>query len=275
MTTYAIGDVQGCYTELQLLLEKIAFNPNNDTLWFVGDLVNRGPNSLEVLRFLKSLGNKAICVLGNHDFHLLAVAYGFAKQGHHDTLNDVLAATDRAELLDWLIQRPLLYHDLGYTMTHAGIAPQWDLTKAISLATEVENVLASDQRVALLTHLYGDEPNLWSDDLTGFSRWRCIINYFTRMRFCKADGSLSLRFRGEIADVKEGLIPWFAMPNRRMKNDPIIFGHWAALNGRANTSNVFALDTGCVWGNQLTAMNLITQELISVNAVTPHRHFSV
>jgi len=266
MSNYSIGDVQGCFKQLIDLLHKIKFDPHHDRLWFTGDLVNRGPESLAVLRFVKHLGDKAIVVLGNHDLHLLAVANQQVPIGKHDTFAEILAAKDCAELCTWLRQQPLLHHDahLGYTMVHAGLAPQWNLAKAKQCASEVEEVLQSDRYLELLQHLYGNEPNRWDDHLTGFERLRLIINYFTRMRFCKVDGTLDLATKGSVTAPPQDFFPWFNITNRKNKDLKIIFGHWAALNGETHVPNVFAIDTGCVWGNCLTAMRLKDGERFTV-----------
>lgn len=267
MATYAIGDVQGCFAEMQTLLQQISFNPQNDSLWFTGDLVNRGPQSLEVLRFIKKLNEQCYkLVLGNHDLHLLAVHYGVRKMLPNDTLAYILKAPDRDELMDWLRKKPLFYHDkdLQFVLTHAGMAPSWDLTKARQLAEEVEMVLHSENFMPLLTQMFANSPDQWNDQLTGFERLRCIINYFTRMRFCYADGRLDLTYKGEIAGKPDALIPWFDVPNRVNRNVKIIFGHWAALGGKTNVSNIYPLDTGCVWGNCLTAMRLEDEKYFSV-----------
>lgn len=256
MATYAIGDVQGCFAELENLLAKIHFHPDKDTLWFTGDLINRGPRSLDVLRFVKSLGDKHITILGNHDLHLLAVAYGVRELNKSDTLDEILSAPDKNELIDWLRHRPLLHCEYSYVMTHAGLAPSWTLAKACELAREVETVLQGNALKEFLPHMYGNMPDYWDDNLSGAERLRCIINYFTRMRFCHADGRIDLSFKGQIADKPHDLIPWFDVPNRANANEKIIFGHWAALNGKADVGNVYPLDTGCVWGNCLTAMRL-------------------
>lgn len=258
MPNYSIGDVQGCFNALTTLLKKINFNPAKDTLWFTGDLINRGPQSLEVLRFVKSLGKKAIVVLGNHDLHLLAVANQLTANKKQDTLAEILTAPDGKALCDWLRQQPLLHHDkkLGYTLVHAGLAPQWNLAKAMQCAEEVQTVLRSDRYAEFLTNMYGDEPNCWQEELTGWPRLRVITNYFTRMRFCKLDGTLDLTKKGKADNPPENFLPWFKIPQRKHKNLKIIFGHWAALNGEVDEPNVFALDTGCIWGNCLTAMRL-------------------
>lgn len=266
MPTYAIGDIQGCFKELQLLLSHIQFNPNQDTLWFAGDLVNRGYHSLEVLRFIKALGSNHHSVLGNHDLHLIAIAYGKRKLRKEDTLEEILAAKDCHDLIEWLRHRPLLHYDanLSYVMTHAGLGPLWRLEKAMQLAKEVETVLQSDAPSALLENMYGNEPSQWRDDLSGIDRLRCIINYFTRMRFCYADGRLDLTYQGDVAHKPRDLIPWFEISNRKNKNEKIIFGHWAALNGETHVRNLYPLDTGCVWGNSLTALRLEDQHRFSV-----------
>lgn len=266
MSTYCIGDVQGCFDELQSLLQKIKFNPQIDRLWFTGDLVNRGPKSLDVLRFVKGLGEHAIVVLGNHDLHLLAVAYGHVKSHQQDTLQEILQAPDSKELCDWLRQQPLLHHDakLGFTLIHAGLPPQWDVSKAQRCANEVENVLRGDHYQEFFAHLYGDEPSCWNENLSGFDRLRIITNYFTRLRFCKPDGTLELQTKGESHNPPPEFLPWFKIPNRKSKNLKILFGHWAALNGKTDEPNVYALDTGCAWGNCLTAMCLETGERFNI-----------
>ncbi len=265
MATYAIGDIQGCYSALQRLLEKIGFNPQHDALWFTGDLVNRGPQSLETLRFIKQLGEREVTVLGNHDLHLLAVAHGLHSGKPQDTLQGILDAPDFTELCDWLRQQPLLYHDptLNYTMVHAGIPAQWDLSTALSHAHEVESALRSPQYAEFLAHLYGAEPSCWDNNLSGWPRLRLITNYFTRMRFCTAAGQLDLKHKMTSIDSAEYL-PWFQLPNRQNRDLRIIFGHWAALRGKTSAADVYALDTGCVWGDCLTAMRLEDQQRFSV-----------
>jgi bis(5'-nucleosyl)-tetraphosphatase (symmetrical) len=263
MATYAIGDVQGCFDELQALLAKISFNPTHDELWIVGDLVNRGLKSLATLRFIKNLPNCKI-VLGNHDLHLLAMAYG--RPYHSHTLDEILQAPDRDELIHWLAQQPLLHHNakLNYVMVHAGIPPQWDLLLAKQCARELETVLRSEQLSELLTHMYGNEPNQWSDDLQGWERLRFITHAFTRMRFCTAEGALDFHYTGAVGSQPSQLMPWFKVPHRRNKDLNIIFGHWAALQGEVDEPKIFALDTGCVWGNCLTAMRLEDQKIFNI-----------
>lgn len=262
MAVYAIGDIQGCYDEFELLLERIRFNPTIDRLWLTGDLVNRGPQSLAVLRRVKALGEAVITVLGNHDLHLLALALDpHAKRKAKDTVQDVLDAPDRDELIDWLRHQPLLHHDPGlqFTMIHAGLPPQWDLTLAMRCAHELQLVLrdAVDAR-ELLTHMYGDQPDIWNENLQGMARLRFITNCLTRLRACTADGRLNLKAKEAPDKLGAGLYPWFLAPNRRTTNDRIIFGHWSAL-GFHNDDNVLALDTGCVWGGSLCAIRIDTQ----------------
>ena len=259
MTTYAVGDIQGCLQPLQQLLEEVDFNPDSDSLWVVGDMVNRGPDSLGTLRFLRQLGPSVIAILGNHDLHFLALAYHTTKAHRSDTLEELLAAPDLPELIDWIRHCKLMHTDttLGYTMVHAGIAPQWSLEQALALAHELESTLQSDSKIEpYLTAMYGNEPNCWHNDLTGNDRLRAITNYFTRLRFCKADGTMELTSKTGIDQTPSGYAPWFSFSNRITRQDKIIFGHWAALEGKTLTPNVFALDTGCIWGGKLTLMRL-------------------
>lgn len=266
MSVYAIGDIQGCFDPLRRLLDIIQFDPAHDELWLTGDLVNRGSKSLDVLRFIYSLGDRHKLVLGNHDLHLLAVALAEVPIRNSDTFRDILSAPDRDELLYWLKKKPLLHVDekLNYVLTHAGIAPLWDLSQAKNLASEVSQVLQSSSAINFLIHLYGNEPARWDDQLTGFDRLRCITNYFTRMRFCYADGALELSFKGAIEKKPSHLLPWFALPSRKLISLKIIFGHWAALGGVVNQPKLYALDTGCVWGNCLTAMRLEDEQRFNV-----------
>jgi bis(5'-nucleosyl)-tetraphosphatase (symmetrical) len=263
VATYAIGDVQGCYQALQCLLEKICFNPSNDKLWFAGDLINRGPQSLETLRFIHALGDNAVTVLGNHDLHLLAIDRGIRKPHRSDTVNEILNAPDKEELLYWLQRQKLLHHDatLDFTMVHAGIPPIWTLEQALRYAQEVEQVLQSNQADEYFSSMYGNSPSLWSDQLAGPDRWRLITNYLTRMRYCTIEGNLDLITKGENPPADKSFRPWFSHQQRPTQNNKIIFGHWAALQGITNTANTFALDTGCVWGGQLTAMRLQDETL--------------
>ena len=261
MATYAVGDVQGCCDELEALLTQLRFDPAHDRLWLVGDLVNRGPRSLDVLRRVRALGPAALTVLGNHDLHLLAVASTGRRSKSQDTLNDILTATDRDELLHWLRQQPLLHHDaaLGYTMIHAGLAPQWDLAKAQACAREVETVLRDEHTAReLFQHMYGDEPRRWSDELAGFERLRFIVNCFTRVRLCTVDGAIESRHKGAPEDAPAGLIPWFKVPGRASRSLRIVCGHWSAL-GYHDADGVLSIDTGCVWGGTLCAVRLDRQ----------------
>jgi bis(5'-nucleosyl)-tetraphosphatase (symmetrical) len=257
MASYAIGDIQGCYDELRALLAKLDFDPDHDRLWLVGDLVNRGPKSLEVLRFVADLGPAAVCVLGNHDLHLLAADAGARTLRTNDTLQRVLDAPDREELIEWLRRRPLLHHDaeLGYTMVHAGLAPQWDLGAAQAHAREVEALLRGIDYRRLLFNMYGDQPDRWSEDLEGWERARVIVNCLTRLRYCDAQGRMDMKANGPPSAQPAGLMPWFEVPDRRSRDLKLVFGHWSAL-GYHRAPGVIALDSGCVWGNALTAIRL-------------------
>ncbi|MDH2915816.1 MAG: symmetrical bis(5'-nucleosyl)-tetraphosphatase [Gallionella sp.] len=263
MAIYAVGDIQGCHNEFRQLLEDIRFDPAQDKLWLVGDLVNRGPGSLDVLRLVKSLGESAITVLGNHDLHLLAVAEGVAELHRSDTLDAVLNAPDRDELLAWLRQQRLLYAEAGYVLVHAGLLPQWSVKQAASLASEVENALRDEHYAEFFTHMYGNTPHSWDDDLTGYKRLRIITNAFTRMRICTPQGEMEFRFKGELEKIVAGYLPWFEVPNRMSQEATVIFGHWSAL-GLKVTPNVIALDTGCIWGGALTAIRLEDRRIFQV-----------
>ncbi len=260
MSTYAIGDVQGCYDELRALLKKIRFNAKKDRLWFTGDLVSRGPKSLETLRFVKQLGKAAVVTLGNHDLHLLAFhTHARAQRRPDPTLAEVLAAPDCGQLMDWLRRRPLLHHDaaLDFTLVHAGLPPQWTLTQARRCAREVEEVLRGPHYRSLLAQMYGNEPTRWSLTLKGGKRMRFIINGLTRMRYCRADGALALDCKGPPGSQPVDCLPWFAVPGRRSTGRRIIFGHWSALGlMRWPRHGVYGVDSGCVWGGALTALRL-------------------
>lgn len=259
MAVYAIGDIQGCFDELQELLALIRFNPLHDRLWFVGDLVNRGPKSLETLRFVRNLGGIATTVLGNHDLHLIAAAYG-RPLGHDDhTLDAILDAPDRDELVDWLRARPLLHHDgkLGYTLIHAGLPPQWDLATARRCAQEVEAVLRGDRIRDFLRHMYGNKPRHWSGKLGGWERLRFIVNCLTRMRYCDRDGRLKMKPKGPPGSQPAGLLPWYELPGRASRDLHIIFGHWSTL-GVTDIPGIYPIDSGCLWGGQLTALRIDT-----------------
>jgi bis(5'-nucleosyl)-tetraphosphatase (symmetrical) len=254
VSRYAIGDVQGCYTELRDLVAKLKFSADRDRIWFVGDLVNRGPESLEVLRFVRALGDNAVVVLGNHDLHLLAVACGAQRKRKSDTVDDIFAASDRDALLEWLIHRPLAHHEHGDLMVHAGLVPQWTVGMALALAREVESALQTDPR-ALFDNMYGDEPKRWSDELEGMERLRFAINVLTRLRVCTSDGEVDLKMKGKPHKGHSALQPWFEHDNRKSRDARIVFGHWSAL-GLVLRKDVVGLDSGCVWGGSLTALNL-------------------
>lgn len=262
MAIYVVGDLQGCFAPLQQLLHKVQFNPPRDQLWSVGDLVNRGPESLATLRYVKSLGDSFRMVLGNHDLHLLAVARYGERSRPEDTLVDILNAPDREALLDWLQAQPLLISAAGYTLVHAGIPPQWSLPEAQQLAAEVETVLRSPHAEQFFATMYGDQPDNWSAQLPAPERWRVITNYLTRMRFCAANGRLELQNKQPPQHPPPGFAPWFSHHNRRTQNEKIIFGHWAALGGKDVGANLFALDTGCAWGGRLRVMQLHTEQYI-------------
>ncbi|XSG85191.1 MAG: symmetrical bis(5'-nucleosyl)-tetraphosphatase [Methylohalobius sp. ZOD2] len=253
MAHYAIGDIQGCFFELQQLLDKINFDPATDQLWFAGDLVNRGPHSLETLRFVKALGDRAVSVLGNHDLHLLALAYNQSSKGRRG-LADVLEAPDRDDLIDWLRHRPLFHHNERFCLVHAGLPPQWDIDTTIHCAREVEAVLQGDEVEAFMGEMYGNVPDLWSEDLVGWDRLRFIVNCFTRLRYCDSEGRLVLEPSGPPEDQPQ-LIPWLRFPGRKSKDREIVFGHWSTL-GFVAENGCYGIDTGCLWGGQLTALRL-------------------
>lgn len=258
MATYAIGDIQGCYDELRQLLDLIDFSETDDTLWFVGDLVNRGPRSLETLRFVKGLGDSAITVLGNHDLHLLAVAEGIKQIKRQSGLTPIMKAPDRDELLHWLRHRKLMHYDedLDFSMVHAGVAPQWSREEALQMSAVMELVLQDEGACRLfLSQMYGDKPDLWSDSLQGFERLRFITNAFTRLRYCTKKGRLSMKAKGPLGSQPPKYWPWFMIPGRRTAGDRIVFGHWSTLGYMAGI-NTWALDTGCLWGGHLTALRL-------------------
>ena len=267
MATYAIGDIQGCGIEFRQLLELICFDPATDRLWLVGDLVNRGADSLEVLRLVKSFGDAAITVLGNHDLHLLAVAEGVAALHRSDTLNDILDAPDREELLTWLRGQRLLHVEGDWVLVHAGLLPQWSVAQAQMLAHEVENALRDNDFREFLTHMYGNNPDHWDESLTGYRRLRVITNAFTRMRVCTVQGEMEFKFKGEAKDIPQGYLPWFEAPGRASAGSTIVCGHWSALGLRIE-SNVIALDTGCLWGGPLSAIRLEDRKLFQIPCST-------
>ena len=263
MSIYAIGDIQGCCTEFEQLLQQLKFDPAEDQLWLVGDLVNRGTESLDVLRLIKSMGDAAITVLGNHDLHLLAVAAGVAELHHGDTLDEILAAPDRDELLIWLRQQRMLYVQDNYVLLHAGLLPEWSVEQAQSVAHEVEQMLRGADYITFLGKMYGNTPPQWDDTLTGYNRLRVITNALTRMRICTPQGEMQFKFKGELGEVPEGYLPWFDVPQRATAGAVVVFGHWSAL-GLIVKPNVIALDTGCLWGGHLTAIRLEDRALFQV-----------
>lgn len=267
MATYAIGDLQGCFGALQRLLQSLSYDPAADTLWFAGDLVNRGPESLQCLRFVRELDNKAVTVLGNHDLHLLAVYFTGAGQKKNDTLSDILTAPDADALMGWLLQQPLVHLDsnVHWCMSHAGIPPQWSATQARELASEAEEAMKRDPETFFQT-MYGNQPDVWHDDLTGSDRLRVIVNYLTRMRFIDPEGHLNLTAKEGVDTAPPGFQPWFTVPKRRSSGTQLLFGHWAALEGHTGVADIHALDTGCVWGGSLTALRLEDRQRFSVPA---------
>lgn len=261
MATYVIGDVQGCYDPLMRLLERCGYDERRDRLWFVGDLVNRGPHSLATVRFVKGLGDRAVTVLGNHDLSLLVVAEGAHKGHASDTFGDVLEAPDRDELLDWLRRQNMMHVEGGYAMVHAGLLPQWSIGRALELARETEAALRGPGYRELVRNLYGNRPARWSDDLAGHDRLRIIVNAMTRMRLVAADGTMDFSHKLGLANAPAGYVPWWEAPNRASRGTPVIFGHWAAL-GLLVREDVVCLDSGCVWGRRLSALRLEDRQLI-------------
>lgn len=263
VSDFAIGDLQGCFEPLQRLLDHINFDDQSDRLWFVGDLVNRGPDSLSVLRFIKALPIKPVITLGNHDLHLLASLFGDRPwRGADDTVEEILHAEDGEELGHWLRNQPLIYYsaELNYVMAHAGIPPIWDLEQALTYGQEVHLALAGTDYVDFLKHMYGNLPKAWSPQLQGIERLRLITNYLSRMRFCNSEGELNLSYKGTITKAPAQLYPWFEVPVRKTIEADILFGHWAALKGESPDPKIHALDTGCLWGGQLTALRLQDKE---------------
>lgn len=263
MATYAIGDVQGGYSHLRRLLDACAFEPARDRLWLVGDLVNRGSESAAVLRYVKSLGARAVVVLGNHDLHLLAVASGARKPRGSDTLRDVLEAPDRDELIQWLRRRPLLHAEGHYLMVHAGLLPEWSAERALALAHEVETVLRGRNWRDFFRTMYGNQPDHWDETLAGADRLRVIVNAMTRLRVGTPEGVMDLSYSGNLEHMPAGLLPWFDMPDRQTEGNTVICGHWAALGLRLR-EDLIAVDTGCLWGGRLTAVNLDDRKVFQV-----------
>ena len=269
MATYAVGDLQGCLTPLQTLLKKVNFDAAQDKLWLVGDIVNRGTQSLETLRFVKSLGDAAIMVLGNHDLHLLAFASGHRQPGELDTLHEILLAKDCDELIAWLHQQPLAHYDkkLDALLVHAGVPPIWSVQKTLNYAHEVE-VAIRDEKTSIkyLKKMYGDKPDTWDKELTGMKRLRVITNYLTRMRFCSAAGQLELSSKNGPDNPPPGFAPWFSFPNPKLNKTRIVFGHWAALMGKTKNEQFIGLDTGYVWGGSLSMIRLNDNTIFEVKA---------
>lgn len=257
MAIYAVGDVQGCCDELERLIDALRIDRQHDELLFVGDLVNRGPKSLQTLRLVRSLGSQATVVLGNHDLHLIALAFGNRARARHQELAEVLQAPDGEELVNWLRHRPMAVYrpELNTLMVHAGVAPQWDPLLTIKLAREVEQALRGPDCASFISGLYGDEPARWSPSLSGQERLRFITNCLTRIRYCHADGSLDLVENGAPGTQPAGLSPWFDLPSRQTAAVRIVFGHWASL-GLLQRDRLLGIDTGCVWGRKLTAVRL-------------------
>lgn len=256
MATYAIGDIQGCFASFMHLLSVCGFDRREDRLWLVGDLVNRGPRSLETLRFIRELGDAAVVVLGNHDLYLLMVAEGGARfRARDDTLQAVLEAPDAPELFAWLRQQKLCHAEGNFLMVHAGLLPQWSATQAVALSGEVEAALRGPDYGEFMRNLWGSEPAIWADDLAGWPRLRVVVNAMTRMRFCTAGGEMEFRSKGETADAPSGYLPWFEAPARQTADQVVVCGHWSAL-GLRMTPGLLALDSGCLWGGQLTAVRL-------------------
>jgi len=266
MATYAIGDVQGCYDELVELVELVHFDAARDRLWFTGDLINRGPKSLEVLRYVVALGDAATTVLGNHDLSLIAAAAGHRrrrKRTKRDGVDEVLAAADAAALVEWLRHRPLIHRERGHVLVHAGVLPSWSVEQVVARAREVETVLRSEEWRELCANMYGDEPKAWRETLTGWDRLRLTINACTRMRFCSEVGALDLVANGRAGDAPPGLVPWFHVPERAAGDAVVVCGHWAML-GLYLAPSVLHLDSGCVWGGELTALRLEDRTVFQV-----------
>jgi len=264
MAIYAIGDIQGCFDSFRRLLDLTRFDPGCDRLWLVGDLVNRGPHSLETLNYVKGLGDAAVTVLGNHDLHLVMMAEGYSKKHADDTLDAILAAPDREELLAWLRARPMLHVEDGHVLVHAGLLPQWTVPQAQRLAAEVEAALRAGNYAEFLANMWGSEPPAWRDDLAGWPRLRVIVNAMTRMRFCSAEGVMEFKAKGELANAPAGYLPWFAVPGRRSADHVLVTGHWSALGLRIEP-NLLALDSGCLWGRHLTAVRLPDREVFQID----------
>jgi bis(5'-nucleosyl)-tetraphosphatase (symmetrical) len=263
MATYAIGDIQGCFHSFQSLLKKIQFNPALDNLWLVGDLINRGSGSLEVLRWVFDHQSSIVSVLGNHDLHTLVVAEGFVNAHRSDTIQPLLDAPDVDTLLSWLRHQPLLHFANDHLMVHAGLLPAWTPSQAQLLGQEVHQALCADNYREFLKHMYGNQPVQWDEALTGWDRLRVITNAMTRLRICSQAGEMEFKFKGELSNRPAGYVPWFEIAGRASADTPVIFGHWSAL-GLYMANNVYALDTGCLWGGALTALRVDDKAVFQV-----------
>jgi bis(5'-nucleosyl)-tetraphosphatase (symmetrical) len=263
MATLAIGDVQGCYDQLMRLLERAGYDDARDVLWFVGDLVNRGPQSAQTVRFAKKLGARQVTVLGNHDLALLVIAAGIKKPHRGDTYDELLAAPDREELLHWLRHQKMMHAGEGYAMVHAGLLPQWSVARALALAQDVEFALQGPDYREFLANMYGNEPVRWRDELAGYDRLRVIVNAMSRMRLVTAEGSMEFGHKLGLANLPAGYLPWYVAPGRASRGDRVIFGHWAAL-GLLLREDVVCLDSGCVWGRALSALRLEDRRLFQL-----------
>ena len=271
MSTYIVGDIQGCFEPFQHLLEQVKFNPDKDRLWSVGDLINRGPDNLATLRWCFAHRDSVTMVLGNHDLHLMAVSAGARKPSRKDNFHDILEAPDREQLIEWLHFQPLVHHEDGVTMVHAGIPPIWTVEDTLERAREVETMLQSARCDDFFREMYGNEPFVWDNSLSGMTRLRVITNYLTRMRYCTRKGKLDLISKGPqpLPDALAGkkVAPWFSHPNRLTKGQKVVFGHWASLEGMTDNPNIIGLDTGCVWGRAMTLYELETGRRISCDCV--------
>lgn len=271
MSTYAIGDLQGCLDPLKALLDRIHFDPAKDRLWFVGDLVNRGPQSLEALRFVRDLGDSAITVLGNHDLFLLACAFTDKSPKPGDTLDDILQAPDRDELIDWLRNLPLIHYDatLNWTLVHAGIPPAWDIPMAMAQAKMAQKALRQSDPMPFFTAMFGEHPPYWSESMSKTMKIRYTINALTRMRYCTADGRLDLKEKRPLDEVSPDLIPWFDMPRRASRDARIVYGHWSSLGEARDRRKTWGIDQGCLWGRELTALHLDTRPATVISEPCP------
>ncbi len=269
MSTYAVGDIQGCYEEFARLLDRIDFQTGRDRLWLLGDLINRGPDNLSVVRRVREMGSSAVTVLGNHDLHFLAVHRGGHSPNRSDTFDDLLTSPRVDDISDWYRQQPFIVRDkvLGYAMVHAGIPHLWKMRKALELAAEVEEVIRGSTCEQYFRELYGNEPDRWKESWDGMERWRVVTNYFTRMRLIDADGTLDFSHKGALEDAPEGFSPWFSLRAEEPLKQTLLFGHWAALEGHTDDDRIIGLDTGCVWGRSLTCMRLEDGRLFSVPSV--------